>query len=141
MQTNRQELAPCSEKAGAAREEDHGEIVASALGFGAAYYFDAENGGLPPQATCTRTVDQAAPLHSACGWCPRSGTHPPGFLSAAAQPPRRGGRPAANLRWRAELVVAREVVPSSLGEGRRRRSGPSLRRPDPSHLAEVGPVT
>jgi hypothetical protein len=34
------------ERPARAREESHGRIVATALGFGVAYYFDTENGAL-----------------------------------------------------------------------------------------------
>ena len=45
MQTNRQELVRSARRRVQRGRKTTGRIVASALGFGVAYYFDAENGG------------------------------------------------------------------------------------------------
>jgi hypothetical protein len=45
MQTNRQELVRSARRRVQRGRKTTGRIVASALGFGMAYYFDAENGG------------------------------------------------------------------------------------------------
>jgi hypothetical protein len=45
MQTNRQELVHSARRRVQRGRKTTGRIVASALGFGMAYYFDAENGG------------------------------------------------------------------------------------------------
>jgi hypothetical protein len=46
MQTNRQELARSARRRIQRGRKTTGRIVASALGFGVAYYFDSENGAL-----------------------------------------------------------------------------------------------
>jgi len=46
MRTNRQELVRAARRRVHRGRMTTGRIVASALGFGVAYYFDAENGGL-----------------------------------------------------------------------------------------------
>ena len=112
--------------------------MASALGFGAAYYFDAENGGLR-RKRLHRTVDQAARSISA-RLVPPVGEPPVVFHPLLRSRHDEGAGPQ-RIEARALRVVAREVVPSSLVRGAVALSGPSLRRPDPSHLAEVGPVT
>jgi hypothetical protein len=45
MQTNRQELVRSARRRVQRGRKTTGRIVASALGFGMAYYFDAESGG------------------------------------------------------------------------------------------------
>ena len=46
MQTNRQELVRSARRRIQRGRKTTGRIVASALGFGVAYYFDSENGAL-----------------------------------------------------------------------------------------------
>jgi hypothetical protein len=46
MQTNRQELVRSARRRMQRGRKTTGRIVASALGFGVAYYFDSENGAL-----------------------------------------------------------------------------------------------
>jgi hypothetical protein len=59
MQTNRQELARAARRRLQRGRKTTGRIVASAVGFGVAYYFDAENGGLR-RKRLHRTVDETA---------------------------------------------------------------------------------
>jgi hypothetical protein len=59
MQTNRQELARAARRRMQRGRKTTGRIVVSALGFGVAYYFDAENGGLRRERL-HRTVHSAA---------------------------------------------------------------------------------
>jgi hypothetical protein len=59
MQTNRQELVRSARRRVQRGTKTTGRIVASALGFGVAYHFDAENGGLR-RKRLHRTVHSAA---------------------------------------------------------------------------------
>jgi hypothetical protein len=59
MQTNRQELVRSARRRVQRGKKTTGRIVASALGFGVAYYFDAENGELR-RKRLHRTVQNAA---------------------------------------------------------------------------------
>ena len=56
---NRQELVRSARRRVHRGRRTTGRIVASALGFGAAYYFDAENGGLR-RKRLHRTLEHAA---------------------------------------------------------------------------------
>jgi len=59
MQTNRQELVRAARRRVHRGRMTTGRFVASALGFGVAYYLDAENGGLR-RKRLHRTVESAA---------------------------------------------------------------------------------
>jgi hypothetical protein len=59
MQTNRQEIVRAARRRVHRGRMTTGRIVASAVGFGVAYYFDAENGGLR-RKRLHRTMDHAA---------------------------------------------------------------------------------
>jgi hypothetical protein len=59
MQTNRHELVRAARRRVHRGRMTTGRIVASAVGFGVAYYFDAENGG-HRRKRLHRTVEQAA---------------------------------------------------------------------------------
>ena len=59
MRTNRHELVRAARRRVHRGRMTTGRIVASALGFGVEYYFDAENGGLR-RKRLHRTAEQAA---------------------------------------------------------------------------------
>ena len=85
MQTNRQELVHSARRRVQRGRKTTGRIVASALGFGMAYYFDAENGG--ERRKRLHQWCSTPPVTSALGWRPDVGDPPVVF-----QPVLRGHR-------------------------------------------------
>ena len=85
MQTNRQELVHSARRRVQRGRKTTGRIVASAFGFGMAYYFDAENGG--ERRKRLHHVVQRAARDVSARWGPDVADPPVVF-----QPVFRGGR-------------------------------------------------
>ena len=102
MQTNRQELVRAARRRVQRGRKTTGRIVASALGFGVAYYFDAENGGLR-RKRLQRTMEHAARSVGA-RLVPHVG-EPPVVFDPLLREPRRGDHSAPHGGRALSVVV------------------------------------